>query len=77
MTKMRLTLRNKLIATIGHDPIPLGEIVLRCGGKRARAEKWHSVRRELRRLAARGLVVRLRYGLWMAGDGWVTKGRCA
>lgn len=74
---MRLTLRNKLIATIGSDPIWLGDIVARCGGKRPRAEKWRSVRRELRRLAARGFVIRLRYGRWMVGDGWVEKGRQA
>jgi hypothetical protein len=68
---MRQTLRNKMIATVGHDPMPLQTIVSRCGGHRGSAEKWQRVRRELHRLIARGLIARVGYRLYAASDSWV------
>ncbi len=68
---MRQTLRNKMLATVGHSPMPLQTIVSRCGGHRTSCENWERVRQELRRLIARGLIVRVGYRLYAAGDGWV------
>lgn len=71
---MRQTMRNKLIATVGHSPMWLGDIVRLCGPRRSRHDKWRSVRREMRRLIARGLIVRVGHWQYVAGDG-LTKER--
>ncbi len=73
----RQTLRNKIIATVGHSPVWLGDIVRLCGQpRRSNADRWRSVRLELRRLIARGLIVRVGHWQYVAGDG-LTKERIA
>lgn len=66
---MRRTLRNNIIATVGHTPMWIGEIVRRCGGHRASDQKWSRVRSELQRLVLRGLIARLNGRTFVASEG--------
>lgn len=68
--KRRLPLRDTIIATIGHRPMWLSEIVSLCGPHRDHVSAWRSVRRELARLRRRGLIAKVGV-LYAAGDGWV------
>lgn len=74
---MRRTLRNRIIATVGHTPMALYEIVRLCGPKCSPVERKFRVLGELRRLQARGFIARIGGKRFVASDRWVDRERRA